>query len=306
MRRVVRDICVLGVLGGLAACTVGDPPLEVSADDPLPAELRAGDIVYKGELAVEVPQAGETVTIMVDSDDGRGFELSITNPLDGLVSIVNTTSAPDSEPIVIAAANTNPCDDGAFHLSGHKWTTDYQWRFQAGSTPSANSKDNVETGLIHAANAITTSRNSCGLADQVSATASYLGRSGAAPNIQGTTTTITCGTRDNVNVVGFGNLPIATLGVACSWTDGAGNALEGDVKLSTKHSWYALAVPAGCSGARYGIQPVATHEFGHVFGLAHVSESNHPNLTMSTATANCTNAALSLGLGDVRALRQLY
>ena len=48
------------------------------------------------------------------------------------------------------------------------------------------------------------------------------------------------------------------------------------------------------------------HELGHVFGLNHVSESGHPNLTMSTAARDCSNAPLSLGLGDVRALRQLY
>lgn len=279
-------------------------PIEVSADDPLPAGLRTGDVVHRGELAVEVPEVGETVTVTVDGDDGTSFALSITQSAGGEVSLVD--AAPDDEPLVIAAAAAGPCEDGAFHVAGHVWTTEYQWRFQAGSTPTANSKDNVETGLQRAANAIETSRNDCGLADQVSATARYLGRTASAPNIKSTSTTVTCGARDNANVVGFGNLPPSYLGVACSWADGAGHALEGDVRLSAKHRWFALDVPTGCSGARYGIQAVATHELGHVFGLAHVSESAHPNLTMSTAAANCTNAPLTLGLGDVRGLRQLY
>lgn len=287
----------------LAGCTVGDDPIEVSVDEPLPAELAEGDVIRAGDIAVEVPAAGETVTITVDEENGDSFELAITNAHDGIVTIV--TNAPDDEPLVIAAGSAAPCQDGAFKLAGHRWTTQYRWKFQAGSTPGANSRDNVETGLVRAANAITGSRNSCGFADLVSATHAYLGRTTSAPNIKGGTTSVSCGARDSVNTVGFGALPSTYLGVACSWSDGNGVALEGDVKLSTRHPWYALGVPSGCT-KRFGIQPVGAHEFGHIFGLGHVSESNHPNLTMSTATAPCTNAGLSLGLGDVRALRQLY
>jgi hypothetical protein len=294
---------VVAVVVLFAGC-MGRDPIEVSAEDPLPEGLHAGDVIYKDALALEVPEAGETVTITVDREDGQSFALSITHSPGGEISVVDAT--PDDEPLGIAAASARPCDDGAFHLAGHAWATAYEWSFQAGSTPAANRKDNVETGLLHAANAIETSRNDCGLADQVSATARYLGRTASAPNIKGTTTTVTCGTRDNDNVVGFGSLPSSFLGVACSWSDGAGSALEGDITLSAKHRWFALAVPKGCSGARYGIQAVATHELGHVFGLAHVSEAAHPSLTMSTAAASCTNAPLTLGLGDVRGLRQLY
>jgi hypothetical protein len=139
----------------------------------------------------------------------------------------------------------------------------------------------------------------------VSATQQYLGRTGAAPGIKSVDGTITCTGTDGKNVVGFGTLPTGVLGIACAWSDGSGNAIEGDVRLSTRYAWYALDVPSGCSN-RYGVQAVATHEFGHVFGLGHVSESTHPTLTMSTATRACTNAPYSLGLGDVRALRALY
>ena len=207
---------------------------------------------------------------------------------------------------MLAAGSTAPCSDGAFKLSGHKWTAEYQWRFQAGSTPGANSKDNVETALVNAANAITTSRNSCGFADLVSATHKYLGRTSAAPAVRGTASgAVACGNSDGNNVIGFGSLPAGFLAVACSWTDGAGKAVEGDIKYNTRYSWYALGVPANCS-RRFGVQAIGVHELGHVFGLSHVSESGHPNLTMSTAARDCSNAPLSLGLGDVRALRQLY
>lgn len=285
----------------VAACTDADEPIEVSADEPLPAELRAGDIVRAGDIAVEVPASGETVSITVDRDDGGSHTLSIASSPDGVVSIV----APPDEPITILAGANAPCQDGAFSTGGHRWRTTYAWRFQASSTPSANNKDKVEAGLRLAANAITNSRNDCGLADQVSATHHYDGRTSKGPNIRNTTSGVVCSTRDEQNTVGFGSLPGGVLGVACSWTDGNGGALEGDVRLSTRFRWYGQDVPAGCNNT-FGIEPVATHEFGHVFGLGHVSEGSHPNLTMSTAIAACTNAALTLGLGDVRALRSLY
>jgi hypothetical protein len=291
----------LFVIGG---CTSGEPiEIEVSApDEALPADLRAGDIVRMADIAVEVPAAGEIVTLVADADDGTHLELTLANR-DGLVELL--VNAPTVEPIVIAAGASAPCQDGAYNLSGHKWTTEYRWMFAAGTTPTANSRDNVETAIVRAANAIQNSRNDCGLADNVSATQRYLGRTATRPNIPATTTTLSCGTRDNTSSVGFGGLPKAYLGAACTWTDGNGHALEGDVKLSTRHDWFALDVPSSCSG-RFGVQPVMAHEFGHVFGLAHVSESNHPNLTMSTAVSSCSNGAYSLGLGDVRALRQLY
>lgn len=285
----------------LCGCGAEGSPLEVSADQPLPPELRAGDVVHHGEISIEVPVPGEIVHLTVDREDGTSVELVIENSIDGVVSLI----APPVEPAVLAAGSADPCQDGAFKLAGHHWTTEYRWWLQAGSSPAANNKDNVETGLRHAANAIATSRNSCGLADQVSATMVYAGRTTQATNVRGTTTTVSCGTRDVTNVVGFGTLPSGYLAVACSWSGSDGVALEGDVKFNTRHRWFALAVPDGCSSS-FGLQQVGAHEFGHVVGLAHVSQSNHPSLTMSPQAGPCSNAKLSLGLGDVRGLRALY
>src|SRR5439155_2318248 len=112
---------------------------------------------------------------------------------------------------------------------------------------------NVESGLQTAANAITRQRNSCGLADRVSATNSYGGHTAKTPNI---TSTATCGKRDAVNVVGFGSLPTTYLGLTCAWFS-AKVALEADVKLSTRYRWLSQTVPAACSN-RYGVEQVCT------------------------------------------------
>lgn len=280
---------------------VGDEARVVSADEALPDDLVAGDVVRRAGIEVIVPEPGQDVTVVAEMDDGTSIEIAIRNPLGGAVELMQ----PPEEPLVIAAGSTNACEDGAFKLSGHKWKSQYQWKFFSGSTPAANSVANVEQGLKNAAAAITTSRNSCGLADLVDITQAYLGRTASAPGIKSANGVVSCTNNDGQNIVGFGSLPTGVLGIACAWSDGAGGAIEGDIRLNTRYNWYALQPPSGCSN-RFGVEPIATHEFGHVFGLGHVSEANHPNLTMSTAARACSNAPLSLGLGDVRALRQLY
>ena len=54
-------------------------------------------------------------------------------------------------------------------------------------------------------------------------------------------------------------------------------------------------------------QGVQTHEYGHAFGMGHVSEADHGNLTMSTNINGAwSNFEASLGRGDVLGLRSLY
>ena len=292
---------VLAILGG---CMVGRDPQEVSADQPLPADLAPGDIVSLGSVSIVVPEPGRTVGAIADLDDGTAVELAIESSPEGLVRLVEAPKPAD--PIAVTQyATTTECNDGAYNLEGPHWATDLHWYFDAGTTPAANSKLNVETGLENAANAITHSRNSCGFADQVSATNSYGGRTTTNVNMTSTTSAVTCHPPDGKNVVAFGYLPSGVLGITCVYSDASNHITETDIRLSTSRSWFALAVPAGCSN-RVGVEQVATHEFGHAFGLAHVSQTTHPELTMSTQARSCSNDKYSLGWGDIRGLRALY
>ncbi len=288
----------------LVGCTADVPVIDVSADEPLPAELQAGDVVHRGDISVIVPEPGLGVAVSVEMEDGSVLDFAIENPVDGPVRLVpfagvdelGTTSGWGE------LAVRNPCSDGAYNHEGFHWTTDFHWYFHASSTPSALSVGAVETGLQVAANAITHQRNNCGLADQVSATNSYGGRTAAAPSV---TASGSCSGMDGKNVIGFGSLPSGVLGLTCAYFDGNHHAIEADVKLTTRRAWFSGAVPSGCSN-RWGIEQVSTHELGHVYGLAHVSQATHPELTMSTQAYPCTNDKLTLGLGDVRGLRTLY
>ena len=300
MRRTL--FVLLGVLGG---CMVGDEPRQVSADQPLPADLAEGDIVTLGEIGVVVPPPGMTASVTGEKDDGTNVRLAILNPIGGAVRLVEVPE-PVTGPVAVSDfASVNECNDGAYNLEGSHWATNYTWYFDAGSTPSVNSKAYVETGLQVGAAAIVNQRNKCGFVDQVSATETYAGRTTAAPNMTATSTAVTCGNTDGKNVVGFGYLPTSYLAITCNWYGGDNVSIEADIRLSTRHSWFSEAVPSGCSN-RFGVEQVSTHEFGHVFGLAHVSQSTHPELTMSTAAYPCSNDKVNLGYGDIRGLRALY
>lgn len=92
--------------------------------------------------------------------------------------------------------------------------------------------------------------------------------------------------------------------MTCWWTKG-GSTVEADVKLNkNEYAWF-ISVPGSCHDS-WSVEAAATHEFGHVFGLAHVSEVQHPGLTMSTVIKSCQDSEKTLGLGDVNGLQALY
>jgi hypothetical protein len=276
-----------------------------------PVGAHAGDTVVSRAIAVIVPAAGESVSTTAHFEDGTWQSLVVTHATDGTVSATTTSEADlDSAapvPVIAGASTTAPkaCNDSAFNLASFSWTTTYEWSFRAGSTPSTNSRSNVEVALGEAVGNITHARNDCGMLENSTATSKYLGRTTRGTNVVSTTTGYKCGTRDGHSVVGFGVLPSGTLGVTCNWF--TTSALESDVKLNDRvYPWYAKnAVPAGCTRA-FSVEAIATHEFGHAFGMNHVGEKLHGNLTMSPQASPCSNAPSTLGRGDVLGLRKKY
>jgi hypothetical protein len=148
---------------------------------------------------------------------------------------------------------------------------------------------------------VTGAHNDCKQADRVGALHRYLGTTYRRPGIGGTSG---CGRADGVNVVAFGNLAGGDLAMTCWWTLG-GKVVEADVKLNKADYGWVVNVPKRCS-RKWSIEAVATHEFGHVFGLGHVSEGTHPALTMSPSIRSCQRSEASLGLGDLRGLEKKY
>ena len=193
------------------------------------------------------------------------------------------------------------CLDRASTTNNSKWARPYRWRFEARSTPSEIGRADAERALRQATWNITASRNPCRMLDKVAARATYLGRTRVAPNIGADSA---CTKPDGKSVVGFGSLAPDDLGRACWWTRN-GRTVEADIKLNSATFDWAVKIPALCLN-RWSVEGVATHEFGHVFGLDHVSEAEHGNLTMSELILPCQKSEVSLGRGDVLGLRAKY
>jgi hypothetical protein len=207
-------------------------------------------------------------------------------------------------PIYAAASSgplNNPCKESAYTHNGSRWRTTYGWWFSYKTTPAGLNRNAVQRALRRAVANVTASQNNCGLADRVSATAAFRGRTAAGPNV---TSSSSCGRPDGKSEVGFGKLASTDLGLTCYWTRN-GHTVEADIKLNkANYSWYTKK-PANCAKT-WNVETVATHEFGHAFGLNHVSEVTDGVLTMSPLILPCQKSETSLGLGDVRGLRSLY
>lgn len=116
---------------------------------------------------------------------------------------------------------------------------------------------------------------------------------------------------NSTNVVGFGDLPSNFYGYTCwEWQghDGPEDLTAFDTRLNrVDKSWTNNGVSNSCFGD-HDIEGAMAHEFGHVFGLAHVSEDTHEHLTMSVSASPCFESwsQRTLGWGDYKGLRELY
>ena len=125
----------------------------------------------------------------------------------------------------------------------------------------------------------------------------YLGSTSRYPNIS---SSASCTGGNGYSTIGFGSLPYGVAAMACAYRIVNGVAQEGDVRLATGVKWATSS--ATCSDA-YLVEAVMTHEFGHIYGLKHVTSSA---LTMYRALPKCSMAAATLGLGDLRGLERKY
>jgi hypothetical protein len=200
-----------------------------------------------------------------------------------------------------AGPTSGACRDGAYTLTQSVWKTTYRWHFLARSTPPGVNAKAAAGALQRAANNITNGRNSCGFPDRIGARQQYVGTTRAPINISNNGS---CESPDGQSVVGFGPLATGALGITCFWIRD-GRTAEADVLLNKGGFRWAAHVGPGCLGA-WSIEDVATHEFGHAFGLGHVTEQLHGALTMSPAIRPCQLGETTLGLGDIKGLRAKY
>lgn len=275
----------------------------------------AGDVVVSGasdtDISVPVPAAGEWIMSEALADNGTATSVRATTAKDGTVTVV--VAPPSSGDAGDRTNAPSECADTMYtfldfdgELDHAKWYGTLNWRFKINTSPNGLDQDDVIKFLKQSATNIATGRNNCGIADQITAAAAYAGTTNAALNVGAGGCTQA---DDQLEVVGFTDLGSNNLlGRTCvrgAVHDGYDQITTADIGLdNTGRSWYLPGT--SCTGD-WNVEGVATHEFGHAFGLGDLSESAHGNLTMSGANnGTCQGSEMTLGRGDVLGLQVLY
>lgn len=133
---------------------------------------------------------------------------------------------------------------------------------------------------------------------------------------------------DGYNVIYWddprGVWPAGVLGVTSSYTNGtflgwvAGKKVyefsNADVDFNDDIDWATTEeIEAGCSGGMQALEPVATHELGHFWGLDHTCEEGDAcadpedqQATMYWSTTNCSLDQATINANDIEGINALY
>lgn len=270
------------------------------------------------DFGVPMPAAGEVVGISVYSLVGRSYSLDALNPTDGEPS----ASLVSSDPLAVGTAATSPtkCNDYAYsflldHPPGQTQDrkalieTSYDWYSNVASTPASVSQTKALAGLKRAAAAISNTSSTCDDRDLNPKPQYYKGDRALAGDVK-QDGCANYGSTDNINNVVFGPITNPSfLALTCRWLKESPSASywlvkEADVRFRSSGASWKFADESCATG--FSLVGVAAHEFGHVWGLDHVDEATHGNLTMSTNVGYCDFDAVNLGYGDLRGLGYLY
>jgi hypothetical protein len=263
---------------------------------------------------VSVPAAGgENINDLLTS--GGEYTLRVATDALGTVSVSQSFTpssagrATANSPAVVAATDA-ACHEGAYSTNGHWAYTALQWAsvgwLYNQSTESraglvnASTLSNIRSGNYN----ITTGQNNCGFATGAfAARGAYLGTTSVYANIDSSGH---CTTRfpDGYNTVSWGPLystgSDTGLGVTCVHRIN-GSITEADIYLAS-NAGVVNDVTQGCNG-QYDLQTLATHEWGHVYGLGH--ETSGPDEVMYPTRGPCV-LRRHLGLGDYNGMISLY
>lgn len=284
------------------------------------AELSSGCVVSSGTVALPdgrrfvVPRAGTTVSALPVASAGAGDpgDVSITNAgRAGLAvridhawsgspaAIRKERAAVQSRAVVTSAAAVatsatpaSSCSNKTYTRLGFRWSAPVAWSYNPAGQRLAGA-----SAIRAGADAWTGAVTSCGKSVRTSAGEQLLGNT---TQVLGVTSTGGCGASSGASVIGWGTLKSGTLAVTCVWSR-SGVAVEVDQRYSTNAAWSGTTA---CSGARFDLRGVATHEWGHAFGLGHTAQNS--GLVMKPASTTCEVGQRTLGLGDLMGIDALY
>lgn len=266
-------------------------------------DLRGRTVRGANGLTAVVPADGSSL-VAHSLRTGGGAELRIA--VDDRAGEITITSrggrVPEGRPRA-SQAPPDPCEDGAHRAEPAKWPkgTAVRWRYYPGRTGLPMS--GVAKGISNMVNANTDCTGESRFTPPPDVGERYTGQSGTGPNV---TADAACGNRDRANTFGWRSMTgaeDAVLAATCIWFAGT-RIVETDMALQERGKrWWSNGT---CTPGSYSVEAVATHEAGHVLGLAHVEGADHTGLTMAPSVASCDNGPATLGKGDYDGLIALY
>ena len=313
---------VITPLDGANALPACRPGLSLSPSD---AEALAdagctltGRVITLNAARLHVPPPGNQVTVHALTTTGEQ-SISVRVDENGRVSVTAEDATTRMTSRHAPAATVPPpeeCFSSAYQQkSGDRLPQDrvLNWFYNGAGEPRAGFYMAVWLG----ADNMTYGVNDCGLATAVFGI-SHVASPGSVLRADIDSNAMCAFFDDDLNVVDWGELPAGTLGVSCSWTINTVPCIlanqcftASDVRFNSTARWFVadevpepgveplcLVANSSTTFGGYDLMGVSAHEFGHVWGLGHVSESTDPRMTMSTATGVCDFSERFIGLGD--------
>jgi hypothetical protein len=291
----------------------------------------AGRVVTDGRVSMTVPPAGMSVAGEGSARHGDMAGFRVTNTGHGIrvvaegrgtggggnwylapLSSPTTSSAPTSTTSSTSMISTSTamitgragdppaCKDRTFHLEHHTWRKALRFHINLAKMPKRFSKKTVAHQIKVANGNMRKGRNTCGKPRLKTPASHYLGRTAKKPNIDAAGPT--CGAGNELNIVGFGDLPGGLLGWTCYWF--IGHRMVGADMLLDNGPSLTTTLPSTCSNL-WDLEGTVTHEWGHAYGLAHTGDG-HGNLTMQHLLRPCSKYARTLGIGDWLGMKKMY
>lgn len=268
-------------------------------------------VVDNGAEAL-LPEPGKGIHAETLFKDGAQ-ELVVVRQKDGTIELgkvgddTTEQSSGDLAGSSGASSGPNECRDRAYNFARWKVYGGITYQYNYRSTPRYLGRRAAERQVrIGGANIVRT-RNACRMGDRVE---SGIGFRGGTRRVANVARDGSCQRSDGASVVSFGDIRGRALAVTCTYfrlTRGYDRVTSSDLELDrTDVRWTTRPGARSCRNA-YDIQAVVTHERGHTFGMGHVSERYHGNLTMSPViNGPCQASERTLGRGDVLGLGRKY
>ncbi|MFJ4295707.1 hypothetical protein [Curtobacterium sp. NPDC089689] len=290
-----------------SGCTTSDGTVRLSDGRTFAIPARGASVVALSVAAAGATEPSEVVVANTGragvavrvGDAWQGAPAAVRQQRSAISAVTGSTGAHtvgtgSAATTGTRAAASTKCTSTANVQTRYRWSSAVRWYYNATGSKGTY----AQSALQKAANAWTGKISSCGKTVTSTAGNTFVRTVTQVPDV---TATGGCSASSGSSVTGWGALPARTLGVTCVWYDQNGVVKEADQRYSTKYAWSSTA---SCSGSRYDVQAVATHEWGHLYGLGHVASGT--GQVMEKSEGPCALGSRTLGLGDMTGIAAKY